>query len=210
MQCRNSVNNIQNKYFVNVRNRTRPRPGKFYAQAEFTALKTVIDNFPLFVPSPDIGSPPAKAVAVARPLTESQKLIHYTTPPTESVAVVEAGSAGLAELAAAPAGGVAIIEAADDKSKTSAAKVDEIAAALPRDGGPRDVYVLVVDKPGDMAALRKAAAMSLKLKAPDRVQSASSDRKKGATGWLYRVVRQESGEYYNVLVTYVNTALYDV
>ena len=204
-----SVDRAQLKYFVNTR-RIPPPLGRFHAQAEFIALKAAVDDFPAFVASPAIGSPPAKAVAVAKPLTESQKLIHYATPPTESVAVVEAGSAGLAELAAAPAGGVAIIEAADDKSKTSAAKVDEIAAALPRAGGPRDVYVLVVDKPGDMAALRKAAAMCLKLKAPGQVQAAPSDRKKGATGWLYRVVRQESGEYYNVLVTYVNSALYDV
>jgi hypothetical protein len=142
-----------------------------------------------------VGGPAPAAAPAAAPLTESQRLIHLASPPVDSVAIVR-------DPRAAPKGDV-VLEGA------SADDIERLAGELPA-VGPRMVYGLVVDRPGDMVALYKAVAICLKAKLPDELARQVADRKRGATGWLYNVVRFESGAHYLSLREYIKPELYAV
>jgi hypothetical protein len=143
------------------------------------------------------GAPPLRQ-APSSMLTESQKLINYDAPPTEGFSVVR-------DVTAIPAGSHTdfVVEA------SSTASLEEMVGRLPATGG-RMLYGLVVDRPGDMIALYKAVAICLKLRPPPEVAAKVADRKNAATGWLYDIVRFESGAHYTRLHEYIKPELYAV
>jgi hypothetical protein len=135
------------------------------------------------------------AYPVAAPLTAIQKLIHLDKPPVNEVSFVENAPATIH--------GVAVIEA------SSEAALD---AKLARGSttGTGSLYGLVFDKPGDRTALLKAVAINLGLKPPAAIQGKPADRLKGATGWLYSIVRLEGGGYFKQFRDYIKPELYAV
>ena len=62
--------------------------------------------------------------------------------------------------------------------------------------GPRMLYGLVVDHPGDKVALYKAIAIVLNMRPPAAIENQKADRAHAATGFLYSIVRFESGGFY--------------
>lgn len=146
--------------------------------------------------APLIGAP--AVVAPSRPLMESERLIRLEVPPVDPVIFTPDVGA-----VSASSRTDVVLEA------TSTAALEDKVGRLPA-AGPRLVYGLVVDKPGDMVALYKAVAIALKLKLPDEIARKVADRKRAATGWLYDVVRFESGAYYTRLREYIKPELYAV
>lgn len=132
------------------------------------------------------------------PLPDSLRLIHYEQPPTETIGIVH----DVSEIPAGTRSDV-VIEA------QSAEALDAMVARLP-ESGPRLVYGLVVDRPGDHVALYKAVAICLKMRPPPAVEKQVASRKNAATGWLYDIVRFESGAYYSRLREYIKPELYAV
>lgn len=145
---------------------------------------------------PPVGAP--AVVAPSRPLMESERLIRLDAPPVDPVIFTPDVDA-----VSATARTDVVLEA------TSTAALEDKVGRLPA-AGPRLVYGLVVDKPGDMVALYKAVAIALKLKLPEEIARKVADRKRAATGWLYDVVRFESGAYYTRLREYIKPELYAV
>jgi hypothetical protein len=147
--------------------------------------------------------PPSSGVArtgppVSPPLPDSARLIHYEHPPTETIGIAR----DVTEIVPTPGTDVVI------EAKTTAG-LEAMIARLP-DAGPRVVYGLVVDRPGDMVALYKAVAICLKMRPPPSVESKVADRKNAATGWLYDILRFESGAHYSRLREYIKPELYAV
>ena len=132
------------------------------------------------------------------PLPDSMRLIHYEQPPTETIGIVR----DVSEIPAGTRTDV-VIEA------QSADALESMVARLP-ESGPRLVYGLVVDRPGDMVALYKAVAICLKMRPPPAIEKQVASRKNAATGWLYDIVRFESGSYYTRLREYIKPELYAV
>jgi len=161
-------------------------------QKVITALAAVPGLTP-FVPSPSVG-----LRGEARPLTESQKLIHYESAPTESVSFTSDTDFVVS------AGQKVVLEA-----KTPEA-LERMVARLPPKHGPSLVFGLVVDRPGDMTALYKAVAIRLELRLPPEIERKVADRKNAATGWLYDIVQFESGAYYTRPHDYIKPELYAV
>ena len=156
------------------------------------AALTAVPALTPFVPSPSVG-----LRGEARPLTESQKLIHYESAPTESVSFASDSDFVVS------AGQKVVLEA-----KTPEA-LERMVARLPKHG-PSLVFGLVVDRPGDMTALYKAVAIRLNLHLPPEIEGKVADRKNAATGWLYDIVQFESGAYYTRQHDYIKPELYAV
>ena len=77
--------------------------------------------------------------------------------------------------------------------------------------GGRNMYGLVVDKPGDMTALYKAVAINVGLHPPPDVKARTADRLKGASGWLFEIVRYaDSGVHGLRMRTYLRPSDYAV
>jgi hypothetical protein len=150
-----------------------------------------------YIGDPSLAGAPRGTAAPERPLLESQRLIHLDVPPTETVSFAH----DAAEVAPAYRGDV-VLEA------KSTGDLEAMVGRLP--AGPRLVYGLVVDQPGDMVALYKAVAIALKMRPPPEIERQVADRKRGATGWLYDIVRFESGSYYTRLREYVKPERYAV
>jgi hypothetical protein len=144
-------------------------------------------------------APPPTDEASAPPLTETQRLFHHTTPPTEELTVVGAHATAAGR---DPRGDV-LIEA------SSAAELDTKLQAF-QDSSARTLYGLVLDKDGDRVALLKAAAINLGLQLPKLLQDRTADRTRGATGWLYAIVRLPTGGHYKRLRDYIRPELYAV
>jgi hypothetical protein len=140
-----------------------------------------------------------RGVQAARPLLDSQRLISNAVQPTETIMLAKDVASVSAHIA-----GDAILEA------PTTASLEEMIGHIPAAGGPRLLYGLVVDRPGDMTALYKAVAIDLKMRPPASVANKVADRKKAATGWLYEVVRLESGAHFLRLRCYINPELYAV
>ena len=140
---------------------------------------------------------------VARPLTESQRLIHYKSAPSDSVAFASNTDSVAFASDAVSASQNIVIEA-----KTSA-DLENMVAQIPKQG-PRLAYGLIVDRPGDMTALYKAVAIRLNLRLPPEFEKKVADRKNAATGWLYDIVRFETGAYYTRMREYIKPELYAV
>jgi len=69
----------------------------------------------------------------------------------------------------------------------------------------------VVDKPGDMVALYKAIAINVGLSPPPDIKSKSADRTRGASGWLYEIVRTADSDIHALrLRTYIKSSEYAV
>ena len=145
---------------------------------------------------PDQGA--SASLQVARPLTESQRLIHYKSAPTESVTF-----ASDPDIVVSAAGQKVVLEAKTPED------LEGMVARLPKHG-PSLVFGLVVDRPGDMTALYKAAAIRLELRLPPEIERKVADRKNAATGWLYDIVQFESGAYYTRQHDYIKPELYAV
>ena len=160
-------------------------------QKVITALAAVPGLTPL-VPGPSVG-----LRVEARPLTESQRLIHYESAPTESVSFASDSDFAVS------AGQKVVLEA-----KTPG-DLEKMVARLPKHG-PSLVFGLVVDRPGDMTALYKAVAIRLNLHLPPEIEGKVADRKNAATGWLYDIVQFESGAYYTRQHDYIKPELYAV
>lgn len=138
------------------------------------------------------------SLQVARPLTESQRLIHYKSAPTESVIF-----ASDPDIVVSAAGQKVVLEAKTPED------LEGMVARLPKHG-PSLAYGLVVDRPGDMTALYKAVAIRLELRLPPEIERKVADRKNAATGWLYNIVQFESGAYYTSQHDYIKPELYAV
>ena len=141
---------------------------------------------------------------VARPppqkeLTERQQLIGYGATPSD---VVEFATS----LGAVPEASRADVVV----EFPSLAALEEQASGVSPTSRARHIYALVVDRPGDMTALYKAVAISLGMRPPPGVEGRVADRRRGATGWLYDIVRLESGASYTRLHSYIQPELYDV
>jgi hypothetical protein len=141
--------------------------------------------------------PPASMPVVARPLTESQRLIHYKSAPTESVIFASDSDFTVS------AGQKVVLEAKSPED------LKRMVARLPKHG-PSLAYGLVVDRPGDMTALYKAVAIRLELRLPPEIERKVADRKNAATGWLYNIVQFESGAYYTSQHDYIKPEFYAV
>jgi hypothetical protein len=144
---------------------------------------------------PDQGA--SASLLVARPLTESQRLIHYKSAPTESVTFASDSDFAVS------AGQKVVLEAKTPED------LEGMVARLPKHG-PSLVFGLVVDRPGDMTALYKAVAIRLDLRLPPEIERKVADRKNAATGWLYNIVQFESGAYYTSQHDYIKPELYAV
>lgn len=116
----------------------------------------------------------------ARPLTESQKLIH-ASPGSHDMLVVGEASVGQ----------VGIVVADSDA---------QLATALA--AGAAGQYAVVIDKPGDVGALLHAIAINVRARDPAKMTAARMA--KGATGWLYEILA--SGQ--RVFRDYIRPALY--
>jgi hypothetical protein len=138
------------------------------------------------------------SLQVARPLTESQRLIHYKSAPTESVIF-----ASNPDIVVSAAGQKVVLEAKTPED------LEGMVARLPKHG-PSLAYGLVVDRPGDMTALYKAVAIRLELRLPPEIERKVADRKNAATGWLYNIVQFESGAYYTSQHDYIKPEFYAV
>ena len=79
-----------------------------------------------------------------------------------------------------------------------------------RPGGPRMLYGLVVDHPGDKVALYKAIAIVLNMRPPAAIENQKADRAHAATGFLYSIVRFESGGFYVKAEGLIKPELYNV
>ena len=145
---------------------------------------------------PDQGA--SASLQVARPLTESQRLIHYKSAPTESVTF-----ASDPDTVISSAGQKVVLKAKTPED------LEGMVARLPKHG-PSLVFGLVVDRPGDMTALYKAVAIRLDLRLPPEIERKVADRKNAATGWLYNIVQFESGAYYTSQHDYIKPELYAV
>lgn len=141
----------------------------------------------------------ASAPTRSPPLPDSMRLIHYEYPPTETLGGI------FQNVSEIPAGlrTDVIIEVRGEKDLAS------MAARLPK-SGPRRVYGLVVHHPGDMTALYKAIAICLKQAPPLAIAAKNANRKQAATGWLYDIVRFESGAHYIRLHEYIKPELYAI
>ena len=73
-----------------------------------------------------------------------------------------------------------------------------------------EFYVLVVDKPGDINALYKAASIVMRASAPSDLKDKITDRRHGATGWLIKAKRLKNGEFELEVVEYINSQFYRV
>jgi hypothetical protein len=127
-------------------------------------------------------------------LTESQRLIRTATT---AVDVVQFGDT--------PGGnpqGPIVIEAASEQ------ELDGKLAALGAHGGM--LYALVHDAPGDQVALLKATAINLNANVPPALQKQQADGKRGATGWLYRLIPLANGSYLKEFRDYIRPSLYNV
>ena len=175
---------------------TRKNDFKAAIQRTLTALNAVPE-----LKLPDQGN--SASPQVARPLTESQRLIHYKSAPSDSVAFASNTDSVAFASDAVSASQNIVIEA-----KTSA-DLENMVAQIPKQG-PRLAYGLIVDRPGDMTALYKAVAIRLNLRLPPEFEKKVADRKNAATGWLYDIVRFETGAYYTRMREYIKPELYAV
>lgn len=69
-------------------------------------------------------------------------------------------------------------------------------------------FGLIVSEPGDMVALYKAVSIVLGLPPPADIAARVGDRKRGAKGWLYEIVKYGDGTYYTKLHTYIDPEKY--
>jgi hypothetical protein len=129
-------------------------------------------------------------------LNDEQKLINYAVPPVAVYSLVQTADA-------VPVGSHTdfVIEAG----------TRETLERMKFPSGGRQLYGLVIDKPGDMVALYKAVAINIGLNPPPDIKSKSADRTKGASGWLYDIVRAADSDIHALrLRTYIKSSEYAV
>ncbi len=129
-------------------------------------------------------------------LNDEQKLINYAVPPVAAYSLIQTAEA-------VPVGSHTdfVIEAG----------TREMLERMKFPGGGRQLYGLVIDKPGDMVALYKAVAINIGLNPPPEIKSKSADRTRGASGWLYDIVRAADSNIHALrLRTYIKSSEYAV
>lgn len=67
-------------------------------------------------------------------------------------------------------------------------------------------YGVVIDRPGTLPPLIRAAATDAQCETTDEAEPL--DMSKGATGWLYKIVRAGPQSYYKQFVNYIRPSLY--
>ena len=149
-------------------------------------------------------SPPGLARGMSTPtrlppLPDSIRLIHYERPPTDTLGGI---FQNVSDIPAGSRNDVVIV-AQNEKDLDSKAN-------LLSQSGPRLTYGLIIHHPGDMVALYKAVAICLKQAPPPEIAAKNANRKTAATGWLYDIVRFESGGRYMRLRDYIKPELYAI
>jgi len=172
-------------------------------KTDFTAaIKKVSDALNAIILKWSVPSGVARGMSAPTrlpPLPDSMRLIHYEHPPTDTLGGIFQNVSDI------PAGlrNDVVIVAQNEKD------LDSKANLLPQ-SGPRLVYGLIVHRPGDMIALYKAIAICLKQALPPEIAAKTANRKTAATGWLYDIVRFESGANYMRQRDYIKPELYAV
>ena len=67
-------------------------------------------------------------------------------------------------------------------------------------------YGVVIDRPGTLPPLLRAAATDAQCETTD--SATPLDMSKGATGWLYKIVRTGPQSYYKQFVNYIRPVMY--
>jgi hypothetical protein len=159
----------------------------------------VIAADPIHIPRLVLGQgPQIKETPIEAPtmLNDEQKLINYAVPPVAVYSLVQTADA-------VPVGSHTdfVIESG----------TRETLERMKFPSGGRQLYGLVIDKPGDMVALYKAVAINIGLNPPPDIKSKSADRTKGASGWLYDIVRAADSDIHALrLRTYIKSSEYAV
>jgi len=172
-------------------------------KTDFTAaIKKVSDALNAIILKWSVPSGVARGMSAPTrlpPLPDSMRLIHYEHPPTDTLGGI---FQNVSDIPAGLRNDVVIVAQNEND-------LDSKANRLPK-SGPRLAYGLIVHRQGDMVALYKAIAICLKQALPPEIAAKKANRKSAATGWLYDIVRFESGANYMRLRDYIKPELYAV